>query len=261
MVGKPIENRMRTTRNHTNEIIAFGLPQTQTRNVVLLHGLFGSLSNWQSVRSALEADYSIYIPQLPIHELSLTINRLDALVDFLEKYINDRQLDKVTLVGNSLGGHIALLYTLKFPRKVAKLILAGSSGLYENSFKGTFPRVRDYDYIADKVKDTFYNKDVVSDALVNEVFDIVQSKVKTLSIIAVARAAQKGNLSALLPTIEQPVLLVWGLQDEITPPSVALQFEKLLPNADLCLIDECGHVPMMEQPSLFNQHLLEFLQS
>lgn len=59
--------------------------------------------------------------------------------------------------------------------------------------------------------------------------------------------------------INQPVLLVWGKQDIVTPPEVAEEFYFHLPNAKLEFIDNCGHVPMMEQPKLFNQYLNQFL--
>jgi len=249
--------------NEINELYNSSLvvQNAEIKDVILLHGLFGSLSNWYTVKKELSGAYNIYTPKLPLYEVSLREGKLDALVRFLDSYIVENGMERATLVGNSLGGHIALLYTLKYPQKVERLVLAGSSGLYENSFNGTFPRVKDYDYIADKVKQTFYKKEVVSDELIAEVFETVQSKVKTLSIIALARAAQKQNLTAVLHQIKAPVLLIWGLQDEVTPPHVAVQFEKLLPNAELCFIDECGHVPMMEQPELFNKYLKEFLES
>lgn len=234
---------------------------SKVTDLVLLHGLFGNLSNWASVHSKFKGLYKVHMPQLPLFDFSFREGRLDYLVNFLHKYIESENLGKVVLVGNSLGGHIALLYALRYPQNVQKIVLAGSSGLFENSFNGTFPRIKDRGYIAEKVKQTFYKKEVVTDELVDEVFEIVQSRVKTLSIIGLARAAQKQNLASQLVHIELPVLLIWGLQDDVTPPYVALEFEKLLPNAELCFIDECGHVPMMEQPDHFNRYLKKFLES
>jgi 2-hydroxy-6-oxonona-2,4-dienedioate hydrolase len=151
------------------------------------------------------------------------------------------------------------LYTLKHPENIHKVILAGSSGLFENSLGGSFPRMKDYEYVSEKVKYTFYNKEVVTKELVDEVYETVQSRTKTLSLIGLARAAQKENLSEVLPGIKQPTLLVWGLQDEITPPETALAFHDLIPNSSIKFLDKCGHVPMMEQPLLFNQNVRAFL--
>lgn len=228
--------------------------------VILLHGLFGSLSNWGQVAFELTATHRVLIPRLPLFSNPVSRERLDNLVDYLAQFVEELKLENVTLMGNSLGGHIALLYTARNPERVKKLVLTGSSGLYENSFGGTFPRVRDYAYIREKVKDTFYKKDVVTKELVDEVYATVQSPAKTLSIIGLARAAQRGNVGEVLGGIEIPTLLVWGLQDTITPPEVGLEFHDLLPNAEIVFIDHCGHVPMMEQPKLFNQYVRAFLE-
>ncbi|MNR36660.1 Pimeloyl-[acyl-carrier protein] methyl ester esterase [compost metagenome] len=76
-----------------------------------------------------------------------------------------------------------------------------------------------------------------------------------------ARDAQKQNLKELLHFIKIPVLLIWGLQDIVTPPEVAEEFYQHLPNATLHYIDRCGHAPMMEQPELFNGYVSNFLAS
>jgi len=231
----------------------------ETYNVILLHGLFGKLSNWKHVSDGLSQFHNILVPELPLFDISLTESRLDSLVSFLKKYIDSRNLENVVLVGNSLGGHIALLYVLRYPGKIKKLVLTGSSGLYENSFNNTFPRVKDYNYIKERVNYTFYNKKVVTEKLLSEVFETVRNPAKTLSIISLARAAQRHNLSTSLSEINIPVQLIWGLQDQITPPSVAVRFKELIPGAELHFIDQCGHAPMMEQPALFNKYLNQFL--
>lgn len=227
--------------------------------VLLLHGLFGNLSNWENVVNELQANFRVLIPRLPLFDVSITETKLDSLVFFLEKFIESHRFSNVTLIGNSLGGHLGLLYTLRNPEKVKKIVLTGSSGLYENTLGNSFFRVKDYEFVREKISYTFYKKEVVTKALVDDVYETIQSRGKTLSIISIARAAQKQNLAEVLGQIQTPTLLVWGLQDEITPPEVAIEFHNKLPNATLKFIDECGHVPMMEQPQLFNQYLTEFL--
>ncbi|TXK49238.1 alpha/beta hydrolase [Pontibacter qinzhouensis] len=231
-----------------------------TTPLILLHGLFGSLSNWQKVESEFSAHRKVLVPELPVYDRSLRSSKLDKLVTFLEQYIERQDLDKVVLVGNSLGGHLAQLYTLRHPGKVKKLVLVGSSGLYENSFGGTFPRVKDFSYIRERVAYTFFKKEHATDVLVQKVFQTLQIPAKASSIITLARAAQTENMAEYLSHIKIPVLLLWGVQDEITPIEVAHHFHRLLPNATLRLINECGHVPMVEQPEQFNQYLRVFLE-
>lgn len=228
--------------------------------IVLLHGLFGNLSNWNQVTQEFSVTHRVLIPRLPLYSNPITKERLHTLVDYVTNFIEAHSLDKVVLMGNSLGGHIALLYAWQQPKKVKKLVLTGSSGLFENSFGGTFPRVKDYAYIREKVESTFFKREVVTKELVDEVFETVQSKSKTLSIIGLARAAQRHNVADVLEQISVPSLLIWGLQDTITPPEVALAFHDLLPHSQVIFLDHCGHVPMMEQPKLFNQHVRKFLE-
>jgi pimeloyl-ACP methyl ester carboxylesterase len=227
--------------------------------MILLHGLFGNLSNWGHVVYEFTSTHRVLVPRLPFYSSPLSRERLNDLADYLGDFIEHHGFKKVTLMGNSLGGHIALLYAAKEPSRVNKLVLAGSSGLYENSFGGTFPRVRDYAYVKEKIQGTFYMQDVVTKELVDEVFLTIQSPAKTLSLIGLARAAQKNNVTDLLADITHATLLIWGLQDTITPPDVALEFHDLLPNSEVVFLDHCGHVPMMEQPKLFNQYVRDFM--
>lgn len=229
--------------------------------IILLHGLFGNLSNWKSVVDHFSKSYRVIVPRLPIFEVPRDQANLDELTKILSEFIDWYQLTDVTLVGNSLGGHLALLYAIKNPAGVRRIVLTGSSGLFENSLGQTFPRVKDYSFIEEKVRYTFYKKEIATKEMVDEIFDAVQSIPKSLRIIGMARSAQKNNLAELLYKIDIPVLLIWGLQDEITPPEVALQFHDLLPDSQLKFIDHCGHVPMMEHPDLFNQHMKAFLDN
>jgi 2-hydroxy-6-oxonona-2,4-dienedioate hydrolase len=232
----------------------------QGEPLIMLHGLFGNLSNWGHVADEFISTHRVIVPRMPFFSHPVSRERLNDLVHYLEEFIAHHQLNHITLIGNSLGGHVALLYAWQQPAYVHKLILTGSSGLFENSFGGTFPRVKDYDYIREKVSRTFYQQEVVTKELVDEVYHTVQSKAHTLSIIGLARAAQRNNVTDLLSQIDHQTLLIWGLQDTITPPEVAIEFHNHLPNAEIIFIDHCGHAPMMEQPKLFNQHVREFLE-
>ncbi|HEY9047443.1 MAG TPA: alpha/beta fold hydrolase [Ohtaekwangia sp.] len=227
--------------------------------MLLLHGLFGNLSNWSRVVDEFSTTHRVLVPRLPLYSSPVSRERLNDLTNYIADFVDHHGFSKVTIMGNSLGGHIALLYAWQHPSRVYRLVLAGSSGIFENSFGGTFPRVKDYDYIKEKVASTFYKQEVVTKELVDEVYDTVQSRSNTLSIIGLARAAQRHNITGQLSDIYTPTLLIWGLQDVITPPEVALEFHRHLPLSSVVFLDHCGHVPMMEQPVLFNRHVRKFL--
>lgn len=232
----------------------------QGQPILLLHGLFGNLSNWGPVVSEFSTTHRVIVPRLPFYSTPILKERLDYIVQYLEEFIEEHKLDNMIVMGNSLGGHLAVLLAWKKPTHIKKLVLAGSSGLFENSFGGSFPRVRDYEYIKEKVESTFFQREVVTAELVEEVFETIQSRSKALSIIGLARAAQRHHVGHLLSEVLTPTLLIWGLQDTITPPGVAIEFQEQLPNAEVFFIDDCGHVPMMEQPKIFNSHVRNFLE-
>jgi len=227
--------------------------------IVLLHGLMGALSNWEGTVNKFKEKYRVIIPMLPIYDMPIISTGVKTLAKWLEKFVTHKQLKDFTLIGNSLGGHIALMYVAEHQDKVKALVLTGSSGLYENSFGGSFPRRESYDYIKGKVEFTFYDPKTATKELVDEVFETVNNKERVIKTIAMAKSAIRHNMAKELPNIHIKVGLIWGKNDKVTPPDVAEEFLQLLPNAELAWIDQCGHAPMMEQPVRFNERLEEFL--
>ncbi|NJN42512.1 MAG: alpha/beta hydrolase [Flammeovirgaceae bacterium] len=227
--------------------------------LMLLHGLFGALSNWTDVVSRFYTKYRVVIPMLPIYEMPIKEAGLDGLREFVESFVSMMKLDNMILMGNSLGGHVGILYTLHNMEKVDKLVLTGSSGLFEDSMGGSYPRRGSYDYVKERVEYTFYDPKVASKELVDEVFETTKSIPKCMRIVAIAKSAQRNNLADDLHKIKAPTLLVWGLNDTITPPPVAHEFNRLIPNSTLRFIDKCCHAPMMEHPEKFNVLVEDFL--
>ncbi len=227
--------------------------------LLLLHGLFGALSNWDSVIETFSNRYRVVIPLLPIYEMPLRQASLEGLLGYVQKFVDQQSLQDMTLLGNSLGGHLALLYTFKNPRQVRRLVLTGSSGLFENGMGGSFPRRGSYDYIADRVAYTFYDPKVASKELIDEVFGITSSIPKCMSIVGIAKSAQRNNVAKELHQIQVPTLLVWGLNDTITPAEVGYEFNRLIARSELYFIDKCCHAPMMECPDRFNELLENWL--
>lgn len=227
--------------------------------LLLLHGLFGALSNWEGVVSRFSGKFRVVIPMLPIYEMPIREAGLEGLEKFLAEFVEFKKLNDLIIMGNSLGGHVALMYTLKNQDKVQKLVLTGSSGLFEDSMGGSYPKRGNYEYIRERVAYTFYDPAVATKELVDEVFETTKSIPKCMRIVAIAKSAQRNNMAEQIPNITAPTLLVWGLNDTITPTIVAHEFNRLLPNSELKFIDKCCHAPMMEHPEKFNQIVEEFL--
>ena len=227
--------------------------------ILLLHGLFGALSNWDAVVSRFSTKYRVMIPMLPIYEKSSRKGGVVTLSHFIEQFVEDMGLKDLIIMGNSLGGHIALIYTINNSHNVDRLVLTGSSGLFENAMGGSFPKRGSYAYIKERVEYTFYDPKTIDKEYVDEVFETTTSIPKCMAIVGIAKSAQRNNLAEELHKIDIPTLLVWGLNDTITPPMVAHEFDRLIPNTKLRFVDQCCHAPMMERPDRFNTVLEEFL--
>jgi pimeloyl-ACP methyl ester carboxylesterase len=235
------------------------IEEGEGETLLLLHGLMGALSNWTEVVTEFKKDYRVVIPLLPLYDFPILTTGVKTLAKFVHKFVKHKKLRNVTVLGNSLGGHVGLIYTLNHPEEVKALVLTGSSGLYENAFGGSFPRRESYDFIKEKVEFTFYDPATATKELVDEVYQIVNDRVKVIKILAMAKSAIRHNMSKDIHKIKVPVCLIWGRDDKITPPDVAVDFQQLLPDCELNWIDKCGHAPMMEQPDEFNVYLRKFL--
>jgi 2-hydroxy-6-oxonona-2,4-dienedioate hydrolase len=227
--------------------------------LILLHGLMGALSNFEGILSHFAKRINVVIPMLPIYTMPLKDLDLDGLVDYIDDFINYKGYSQVFILGNSLGGHLAQMYALRKPEKVKKLILTGSSGLFENAFGNSFPRRSSREYIRKKTEMVFYDPAVATEELVSEVFDNVSDLGRCIRIVKTAKSAVRHNLEDKLPLIKTPTLLVWGEQDEVTPLWVGKKFNELLVNSKLVVFDKCGHAPMMEHPYRFNEELERFI--
>ena len=228
--------------------------------LVLLHGLFGALSNFKDLIDAFKGTYKVVVPILPLYSMKTFDTTVGGLAKYVRRFIDSLEYNNIHLLGNSLGGHVGLVYVLKHPEKVKTLILTGSSGLFENGMGETYPKRGDYNYIKKKTELTFYDPEVATKELVDEVFEIVNNRLKVIKIISLAKSAIRNNLGDELKDLHIPTLLIWGQNDTVTPPMVAEEFHRLLPDSELFFINHCGHAPMMEVPREFNIILENFLK-
>ena len=228
--------------------------------IIILHGLMGGLSNFDGVLNFFsERGYKVIIPELPIYDYPLLKTNIKNIAKFIKSFIDHRDYGKVILLGNSLGGHIGLLTAKFYPEITKGLVITGSSGLYESAMGESYPKRGDYDYIKKKAENVFYDPAVATKEIVDEVYESVNDRNKLIRTLAIAKSAIRHNMAKDLPDMHQPTCIIWGKQDDVTPPNVAEDFHRLLPDAALYWIDKCGHAPMMEHPDEFNRLLHEWL--
>ncbi|RMA57687.1 alpha/beta fold hydrolase [Ulvibacter antarcticus] len=229
--------------------------------IIVLHGLMGGLSNFDGVSNYFpEKGYKLVIPELPIYTMSLLNTNVKKFAKYVSDFIDHKGYKDVILLGNSLGGHIGLLCTKLYPAKVKALVITGSSGLYESAMGESYPKRGDRDYIRKKAENVFFDPKIATKEIVDEVYETVNDRNKLIRTLAIAKSAIRHNMAKDLPKMNTPTCIIWGKNDNVTPPSVAEDFDKLLPDSDLYWIDECGHAAMMEHPDKFNELLNEWLQ-
>ena len=230
------------------------------QNILLLHGLLGALSNFTGIIEHFGKTHNVILPLLPIYDMPIRKVSVSGLVGHIQRFVDHKNYEKVHVLGNSLGGHIALLYAMEEPERIASVTLTGSSGLFESAMGTSFPKRGNYEYIKKKAEDTFFDPAVATKELVDDIFETVNNRNKAIRIVATAKSAVRHNLGDKLHSIKAPTLLIWGKNDQVTPPFVGEKFNELIENSELHWVDDCGHAPMMEHPDQFNDILEGFLK-
>ncbi len=227
--------------------------------LMLLHGLMGALSNFDGIIKGFGDKYNVVVPLLPIFELPIRKVSVKGFVEYVERFVIHKGYSDINILGNSLGGHVALLYVLANQEKVNSLTITGSSGLFESAMGSTFPKRGNYEYIKQKTQDTFFDPAVATKELIDEVYETVNDNGKVIRILATAKSAIRHNVGDDLGNITAPTLIIWGKEDKVTPYFVGEKFNELINGSVLIGVDKCGHAPMMERSDKFNESLSEFL--
>lgn len=238
--------------------------------VVLIHGLGGNSDNWIFTTPALAAKYHVVaLDQVGFGKSDKPfINyRAGTYVDFLDKFFTEVKIEKATLVGNSLGGWIGALYSLRYPARVEKLVLVDAAGFAPP--KDFDPRVLQNlnpstrEQVRETLKLAFYNQALVNDAFIDSAITARVSAGDGYTIQTLIESVKRGEdfLDGKLKDLKKPTLIVWGKQDGLTTlAEFGERFKREIPGSELIVYDQCGHAPMFEKAANFNADLLKFLE-
>lgn len=215
--------------------------------------MFSRESDWTPCIRYFSEKWNVIAPNLPVFDLPPKRTGVEGLCDYVTSLLDQNGVRQVVAVGNSLGGHIALLLTLRQPERVRGLVLTGSSGLFERGFERGIPLRPGKEWLEQRIRQVFYDARHVTEELIAEVCETLSDSQRARKIIKLAKSAKKHNIRSDLHRIQCPVWLVWGKDDQITPPAVAHEFNEHIPRSNLYFIDQCGHAPTLEQPERFNQ--------
>ena len=234
----------------------------------LIHGLGGSIESWTNNIEFLSKKFRIIAFDLPGFGLSdkpkvsYTIN---FYVNFLEKFIKKLKINHLFLIGSSLGGHIAIEFTMRNRTIVDKLILISPAGCLPKSFKGT-PSLKRYIKIVDAKSSNDINRILTSidNSLVDRSYANIMYKrlsmpgAKDAFISALKGSANAPRYNNKLGKINTNMLLIWGKEDKMIPLKYIRPFMEH-GNSRIIIIENCGHRPHVENPKLFNKIVKDFL--
>ena len=249
--------------------------------IVLLHGTGSSLHTWDDWTKELVKQYRVIRMDLPAFGLTGPNSSRDysikSYTKFLEKFVEQLQLETFHLGGNSLGGFIAWNYTAVHPQKVHKLILVDPSGLPTNQSDPAIfkmaktpvlnklllhltPKV----FIEKNLKEVYAEDAKISDELISRYHKMVLRKGNRQAFVDRAKTdfkfATTTNIEKL-KSIPNSTLLIWGAQDEWIPLDNGKKMDSLMKNSQLIIMENSGHVPMEEHPQESFNILKDFLNN
>jgi 2-hydroxy-6-oxonona-2,4-dienedioate hydrolase len=235
----------------------------QGPTVILLHGLGSVKEIWSANIGALSAKYRVYAPDqigFGHSDKPLLDYKIATFVDFLHAFMQSQNLSKATLVGNSLGGWIALDFAARHPEMVDKLVLVDSAGLPWGKAIAVDLNPASLEDMRTLLDSIFYDKKMVSEEFVLQAFtNHVRNNDGFTIQRTLAGFAQNQFEDAKLASIHSATLVVWGRQDELISVSSGEKLRDGIPGAKLVVFEHCGHVPQLEKPAEFNQALVDFL--
>lgn len=229
------------------------------RPFVFLHGLVGLNDHWEDAVRLMRRDRARCVMlELPLLALEGDNCSIHAVVDmtahFLETYVGEPSV----LVGNSFGGHVALRLALDRPELVKGLVLAGSSGLNEQTMVQEIQLKPKRDWLADRIGELFFDRSKMRMADVDRAHMELTKRTGARAMVKLSRSARRNQLRDRLGDIRVPTLIIWGREDVVTPPEAAHEFAARIPGSKLVWFDRCGHVPMIECPDQFVRAMEEF---
>jgi pimeloyl-ACP methyl ester carboxylesterase len=240
----------------------------QGEPVLLIHGLGGSIESWTNNIGELAKSLRVIAVDLPGFGLSDKPKMKYTIKfyrEFVVQFLKLLQLEQVSLVGSSLGGHVAAEVAINRLSLIKKLVLISPPGVLPRSFKGS-PALWKYVKMinaksAQQVKQALFVLDnkPVDDSYAQLVYEkLLMPGAKEAFLSALAGSAQAPRLTNRLHRIKAPMLLLWGKEDHMIPVKFVQPFVKMK-NCRIIMLENCGHRPYFAQPELFNRIVAEFL--
>ncbi len=229
------------------------------RPLVILNGLLGLNEHWFPCLGPLTQHAECLLLQPPLLEMRGKGLSVEGVAHLIESVLETLTDEPAIMVGNSLGGHVALRLAHRRPDLVAGLVLIGSSGLFEKSFEQGVQHDPSYEWLTRKITDLFYDPSRMLPGLIDMAHAELSRRSAARALVRLGRSAKRDHLGEILPEIRHQILLLWGRNDTVTPADVAMEFHGRLRNSTLRWIEQCGHAPQIERPDEVAQGIAWFL--
>ncbi|MGD2253395.1 MAG: alpha/beta fold hydrolase [Anaerolineales bacterium] len=253
----------------------------QGSNLIMIHGLGGFAETWVENVEALAQRHRVYALDLVgfgrSDKPSISYS-IDNLAMFLRDFMVTQEIETATLMGNSMGGAVALQFTLLYPEQVEALVLVSSAGF--GSGVPLMLRVAALPVVGELLlrptrraakrimKGILYDPDRIPDSILDVGFEMFSTPPARKAILRTMRSMIQGHagdmqayasLQEALSRIDAPTLIVWGSDDNVLPVEQAHVADQTLPNTTLQVYDCCGHMPQVERAEEFNALVLDFV--
>jgi len=238
------------------------------KNLILIHGLGASAERWEHVIPNFAKNYRVIVPDLigfgqsdkPLVDYTTTY-----LGKFIKKFLDHIDAMKVSIIGSSLGGQIAIDFTSDNPTKVDKLVLVSPSGIMKHStpaldayiMAAMYPNNDSAEY-AFQIMSGQKNIDENTVKGFVERMKLPNAKMAFMSTLLGLKDAE--IVSQKLSSINSPTLIVWGENDPVIPIKYASSFISGINDCRFVKMSGCGHTPYVEKPDKFYQSVSEFLK-
>lgn len=229
--------------------------------VVFLHGLVGLNEHWEDLVHKIKHRARCLCLELPLLQTPAHDCSIEGITRLTERFLREEVGEPVVLVGNSFGGHVALRLAIQQPQMLKGLVLAGSSGLIEESIVSTVEIRPTRGWLHAKIAELYFDPSNVREQDVDRAYAALSQRGSVRAMVKLSRSARRDVLRGQVGQIKAPTLLVWGKQDVVTPPKAAVSFAELIPGSKLVWIDKCGHVPMAEGAEVFASAMHAFLDA
>ncbi len=251
--------------------------------IILLHGSNASLHTYESMIAELGGEYRIITYDQPGHGLTGPHPRDDytaaGMFEALNAVANAARLDRFTLGGNSMGGWVAWRYALAYPERVEGLILIDAAGmplregetapplnlgfrlLRNPLLRPLLSQITPRSLVEKSLQDTVADPSIVTQAMVDRYWELLRFPGNRRASAIRASAEREQEYGARVSEIVAPTLVLWGAQDRLIFASAAKTFDERLPNADVVILDNVGHIPMEEAPAATANAIRRFLES